>query len=131
MKRKLDKERYPDVVWRVRELVTGKRPAEDETELHFAQYFKDNQDIWRAFVRYGHELRDAGNDVGSAWLIVNRIRWDHSLQGIDENKQFKISNTYIAMFARLYMELGNCPYFFRTKLRKPEQRRLKEAGFDE
>jgi hypothetical protein len=128
---KLEKEGYPAHVWRVLELVEGRRQPEDVTELHFLQYFADNQDIWRAFRAYAAEMQNAGRAVGSAWLIVNRIRWDYYLEAVDDNADFKISNEYIALFARLYMEIKNCPHFFRTKLRKVERRRLKEAGFNE
>jgi len=123
----LDKADYPEKVWRVHDLVRGRRPAEDETEAHFVQYFHDNPQIWDGFRKFAHEARDSGKDAASAWLIINRLRWEYFIETSDENSpEFKIANEYIAMYARLYMELGHCPHFFRTKPRKVELRRIRE-----
>jgi hypothetical protein len=38
----------------------------------------------------------------SAWLIVNRIRWETTVE--TSSGDFKISNNFIAYYARLFMD---------------------------
>lgn len=123
----LDKREYPSKVWRISALITGRRSPDDEVETNFAAYYLKNPDVWKGFCRYAHEARKAGKQKGSAWLIMNRMRWDDYLAAQDDNTDFKIANGYIGLYARLYMEVFNCPDFFNTKLRTMEAVRLQAA----
>ena len=56
----------------------------------------------------------------SAWLIVNRIRWETSVE--TQGDDFKINNDYIAYYARLFMHhYPEYQGFFRTKTLKSER----------
>ena len=43
---------------------------------------------------------EAGHKKCSAWLIVNRIRWETTI--VTKGTDFKISNDFIALYARLF-----------------------------
>ena len=62
---------------------------------------------------------DAGLPHSSAWLIVNRIRWETAIE--TQGDTFKISNDFIAYYARLFMVYNpEHDGFFRTKKLKDE-----------
>ncbi len=65
----------------------------------FKDYHDRNPHIYREFKRYAKEMRKH-RAKSSAWLITNRIRWDHDINSNGEDC-FKISNDYIALYARL------------------------------
>jgi hypothetical protein len=77
----------------------------------FQLYHNANPDVYKLFLEYASEMKRVGFSRYSAWAIMNRIRWHH-----DVNKQrigrFKISNDYIAWYARKAM--ADCPAQFRS-----------------
>lgn len=123
----IGKEEYPEKVWQIIAMINGKRPPMDEVERNFKAYHKANPHIYVSFAYYATEARNSGKLKGSAWLIVNRMRWDNYISAVDGNTSFKISNDYIALYARMYMESNHCPHFFNTKLRPIEGVRLQVA----
>lgn len=79
----------------------------------FMLYNHDNPHIFTEFERYAREIK-AHCDKCSAWLIINRIRWDHSIK--TNGNKFKISNDFIALFARkLIMERPEFEGFFTLR----------------
>ena len=64
-------------------------------------WHRENPDVWRLFEAFTNEAVARGRTRISAWLIVNRIRWETEVvtNGVD----FKISNNFIAYYARLYL----------------------------
>lgn len=81
----------------------GANPKEIEK---FEAYHRRHPEVWGLFKKYANEMRDTGRKRYSAWAIVSRIRWDHDIQKTEE---FKISNGYIAFYARVLIEA--CPKF--------------------
>ena len=63
-------------------------------------WHKANPHVWDWFERYSLEAVRSGRTRISHWLIINRIRWDVALQ--TTGPEFKISNDYIAFYARLW-----------------------------
>lgn len=73
-----------------------------------------NPHVYELFRRFTFEAIDRGHRKLSAWLIVNRIRWETTVE--TNGGDFKISNNFIAYYARLFMdEHPEYRGFFRTK----------------
>jgi hypothetical protein len=73
-----------------------------------------NPHVYDLFKRFTFEAIDRGHRKLSAWLIVNRIRWETTVE--TNGGDFKISNNFIAYYARLFMdEHPEYRGFFRTK----------------
>jgi hypothetical protein len=73
-----------------------------------------NPQVYDLFKRFTFEAIDRGHRKLSAWLIVNRIRWETTVETMGGD--FKISNNFIAYYARLFMdEHPEYRGFFRTK----------------
>lgn len=87
---------------------------DDSLKRRWWEWHKKNPHVYDLFERFTMEAISKGHTHLSAWLIVNRIRWETTIAtGGDD---FKISNDFIAYYARLFMH--NNPQFegfFRTK----------------
>jgi hypothetical protein len=91
----------------------------------FKKYHIENPHIYREFKRYANEMIKHKNK-SSAWLIINRIRWDHDIAS-NSNEVFKISNDYIALYARLLIyHDSKFKDFFMIKQMKGENRILSD-----
>lgn len=70
----------------------------------FEKYHAQNPDVFQMFLHYAHEARTAGFARYSAWAIMNRIRWHRNINKKSlQKEEFKISNDYIAWYARKAM----------------------------
>jgi len=81
----------------------------------FNQYHRDNPQVYELFKRFTFMAIKRGHNRLSAWMIVNRIRWETSIEtfSVDE---YKISNDYIALYARMFMrDHPEYDGFFKTK----------------
>jgi len=77
-------------------------------------WHKENPQIYELFERFTMDAIRKGHKRLSAWLIVNRIRWETMVETTGED--FKISNDFIAYYARLFMALHpEYDGFFKTK----------------
>ncbi len=65
----------------------------------FKKYHAANPKIYGLFLMYARKVRISGFTRYSAWAIMNRIRWHHDVNTSDASR-FKISNDYIAWYAR-------------------------------
>lgn len=68
----------------------------------FLQWHEANPIVWEYFERFSLQAIAAGHKKISHWLIINRIRWEVFLE--TTGGDFKISNDYIAFYARLWQE---------------------------
>ena len=83
------------------------------------RWHQQNPDVYRLFERFTFEAINAGHRRLSAWLIVNRIRWQATV--VTKGDDFKISNDFIAYYARLFMHRHpQFAGFFQTKRMKDE-----------
>ncbi|CAB4122273.1 hypothetical protein UFOVP36_7 [uncultured Caudovirales phage] len=64
-------------------------------------FHKANPHVYELFERFTFEAISRGHKSLSAWLLVNRIRWETSI--VTTGGDFKVSNDYIAYYARLFM----------------------------
>jgi hypothetical protein len=81
----------------------------------FNQYHRDNPQVYELFKYFTLRAIKRGHNRLSAWMIANRIRWETSIEtfSVDE---YKISNDYIALYARMFMrDHPEYDGFFKTK----------------
>ena len=85
-------------------------------EERFWQYHQANPGIYNLFVHYALEAQASGHAKYSVWALANRVRWHVDIEVNDPNTAFKISNDYLAYYARLIMlEQPALADFFDTK----------------
>tara|TARA_R110000822_G_scaffold33328_1_gene95109 strand:+ start:220 stop:546 length:327 start_codon:yes stop_codon:yes gene_type:complete len=81
----------------------------------FVEYDRDNPHVYDWFKKFTTTALARGHDRLSAWLIMNRVRWETTIETISVDG-FKISNHHFAYYARMYMyENPEYAGFFRTK----------------
>lgn len=77
----------------------------------------ENPQVYDLFKRFTFEAISKGHKHLSAWMIANRIRWETAI--VTTGNDYKISNDFIALFARKFMEdFPEHDGFFRTKTMK-------------
>lgn len=68
----------------------------------FNQYHRDNPQVYELFKKFTFMAIRRGHNRLSAWMIANRIRWETSIETFSV-EEYKISNDYIALYARKFM----------------------------
>lgn len=61
-----------------------------------------NPHVWQLFCKYAFEMIAAGKKKGSAWDVINRIRWHEEIE--TKGGEFKISNDFIGWYARMFIK---------------------------
>ena len=61
-----------------------------------------NPQVWEYFEKFALESVKKGHKKISHWLLINRVRWETSIN--TSGNDFKISNNFIAFYARLWNE---------------------------
>ena len=64
------------------------------------EWHKENPKVWEYFEKFSLEAIERGRAKVSHWLIINRIRWEVYFETTGDD--FKISNDFIAFYARLW-----------------------------
>ena len=72
----------------------------EEKKAIWWEWHKANPQVWEYFERFSLEVVKMGRKKVSHWLIINRIRWEVYFE--TTGADFKISNDYIAFYARLW-----------------------------
>jgi hypothetical protein len=67
----------------------------------FLDFHKSNKEVYSRFKELAFEMREAGRTKFSARTIVEILRWNHNLK--TSGKDFKISNEYSPLYARLFI----------------------------
>ena len=79
----------------------------------------ENPHVYEMFSRFTFEAIASGQTNSGAWLIVGRIRWETAV--VTRGSDFKISNDFIAYYARKFMaDHPEHRGFFRTKRMKTD-----------
>ena len=68
----------------------------------FLEWHKANPKVWEYFEKISLEAVNKGRKRISHWLIINRIRWEVNI--VTTGEDFKITNDYIAFYARLWKD---------------------------
>ena len=77
------------------------------------EWHLNNPHVYQMFERFALEAIRKGHEHLSAWLIVNRIRWESTV--VTRGEDFKVSNDFIAYYARLFHALNpEHAGFFKT-----------------
>ena len=80
----------------------------------FREYHDERPEIYYHFKKYSMQMYQSRRNHYGAKGVMERIRWDYALRYPEED--FKISNSFISMYARLLMfERPEMEGFFRTK----------------
>ncbi len=120
----------PDRVWQIDKLLKGERPPRDEVEKKFTAYHFENPNVYQMFDHWTKiAILEHRRTRFSHWNVFNRIRWEHAIEAEDPDADFKISNDYLGLYARLWMERNrNHIDFFQTKLRSSERDLIEHLG---
>lgn len=70
-------------------------------EERFNDWDAKNPEFYKLFSRFALSAYGAGHKRISAWLIVNRIRWETAIE--TKGEPHKVPNDFIALFARKMM----------------------------
>jgi hypothetical protein len=77
-------------------------------------WHSENPEFYELFCRFTREAISKGHRNLSAWLVVNRIRWETNI--VTRGDDYKIRNDFIALYSRLFMaENPQYAGFFRTR----------------
>lgn len=120
----------PDRVWQMEKLLKRERDPRDEIEKRFLAYHFENPNVYGMFDHWTKiAITEHRRTKFSHWNVFNRIRWEYAIEADDPEADFKISNDYLGLYARLWME-RNPKYidFFDTKLRAPERDLIEAQG---
>ena len=74
----------------------------EERKKIWWEWHKENPQVWQYFEKFALEAVGLGRKKVSHWLIINRIRWEVTI--VTTGSDFKISNDYIAFYARHWRE---------------------------
>lgn len=75
------------------------RDADPKFLKKFIDYHHKNPDLYSLFERFAFEAKGSGRQRFSIWMIANRARWYSMIA--THGKEFKVSNDYLACYARL------------------------------
>ena len=100
-----------------------KRELQERKEAWW-KWHQKNPQVWKKFEEYTFQAINAGRKKYSQWAIINRIRWNAEVE--TSGGDFKISNDYIAFYARLFhVKHPEYKDFFSVKPFK-EEKMIKE-----
>lgn len=77
------------------------RSRADQIYERFVQFWRDNPDVWRLFVRFTNELITAGFEHYAVGAVFERIRWHVNIE-TKSHDGLKLNNDFRAYYARLY-----------------------------
>jgi hypothetical protein len=84
------------------------------------EWHRSNPHVYELFKEFTFQAIRLGHRRLSAWLVVNRIRWETTVE--TNGGDFKISNDSIAYYSRLFMDdYPEFRGFFKTKPLKEER----------
>jgi hypothetical protein len=98
----------------------------DDLVIRWKVWTKDNPHVWDLFQKFTWDGVGKGRKKFSAWLVVNRIRWETSIETTGED--FKIPNEFIALYARLWLKKHpDYPVFNTKKMNGETESRYRKA----
>jgi len=73
--------------------------CDSELLSKFKEFHTNNPIVYELFRRFAFEAKNSGRPRFSHWMIANRIRWYTSIE--TQGSEYKLSNDFIALYARL------------------------------
>ena len=105
------------------------KTRQEEMAEQCQAFHDEHPEVWRLFVKFTHNVIEAGFKNYSANAIFERIRWE-----VDVNKEplryvakqnrqpFKLNNNYRAFYSRRFHKMyPSYDGFFRTREQKSKQ----------
>lgn len=74
-----------------------------ELQVKFEEYDRKNPRVYALFKKYTKDAIRRGHQKLSGWFIVNIIRWEEGVD-VKTGEEFKISNDFIALYTRKFVE---------------------------
>ncbi len=92
----------------------------------FLEYHSKNPELYKLFKEFAYSAKIKGQRKRfSIWMIANRIRWYSQVE--TTGHEFKVSNDYLALYARLLIyEYPEFEGFFQLKTMKKRRTAAKE-----
>lgn len=121
---------FDEIIKEKRHFVTDRfkqltQDADPELIKKFWEYNSRNPGLYSLFKKYTLEAYHANRARFSIWMIANRARWYSAIE--TSGKDFKISNDYLALYARLLV--SDCEFlegFFKFKQMKKRRSEARE-----
>jgi hypothetical protein len=102
-----------------RDAISNLEHALEKRKRKWWDWHLSNPHVWSLFERYAFEAISSGRKNYSHWAILQRIRWNYEIE--TRGGEFKISNDYIAWYARMFAaKHPEHRGFFRLKPLKEE-----------
>jgi len=92
----------------------------DKIARDFWIYHATHPEVYVLFNKFALEMMTRGYPVGSAKLIIERIRWETMMNPTminDDGLPLKLTNNFTCMYARLWEQAHGFEYF-RKRVRK-------------
>lgn len=88
----------------------------DMIQKNFEKFHMQNPRVYILWDRFTRRMINAGLKNGSAALVMERIRWETTIE-TSFDKPVKINNNYKARYARFWMEQNpEWKDYFRTRV---------------
>lgn len=79
--------------------------ADDPTiDERFAAFDAAAPEVYRLFVFFARQLREAGHTRYSSDALLHRVRWHFAVKGPRAGEAYKINNNFSSRYARKLME---------------------------
>lgn len=107
-------------------------PDFERRRERWRRFFRENPRFNREFRRFALKAVASGHPKLSAWLIVNRVRWETDV--VQRGETYAVPNMMIAFYARWFMqEYPHLKGFFtiRRMVGEPEEDFRVLTGADE
>ncbi len=88
----------------------------DQIQKNFEAFDAANPQVWRLFCMFTRQLIGAGHKRGSAKMVLERIRWETTVE-TNSAKPVKLNNNYTSRYARKWEceQPEGYANFFRTR----------------
>lgn len=115
---------WPERCMKYREPITRKPPREDVEPLFdyaernavisreklasrfraWSEFHKNNPHVWKLFLKFAAQAKEAGRERFGARMILERLRWYTSVETVSADR-FKINDHHVPYYSRLAMLL--------------------------
>jgi len=89
----------------------------DPIDAQFVEFHHNNPHIYRQLVELAYVWKNAGHDICSIDLLINKLRWEIGVSS--KGNQFAISNNFASRYSRLIEanEPGLANFFTKRTLK--------------
>lgn len=90
---------------------------QDPIDAQFVKFHHENPHIYKQLVDLAYEWKNAGHNICSIDLLINKLRWEIGIRSTGD--QFAISNNFASRYSRLIEanEVGLANFFTKRQLK--------------